>query len=162
MTLYPLENVIHTCQIPTINFLDEWGIIGKWNTDTKRVFLHFFLKEIHSLLDTVDYFVFSEVPKCLELFEYIESSKFIKFFERFIRKLSKLLTRRIVIISPTVIYPHIIEDEEELSFWYGEFYDELRVQTNREEKDNIKQIKKYFQKHSFTELQTTFQTKKLI
>lgn len=161
MIFYPIENIINTCQVPTINFLDDWHLLNKWSLDTKKVFTHFFITEMSRLLDTVDYFVFTEIPKCLEFFEIFEYSKFSVFFEKFIRKLKKMLNNRIIIITP-MVYPHCIESEEELSFWYGEFYDEYVVQTNRQIPDNIKQFKKFLNKYSLIELQKTFNVRKLI
>jgi len=157
MKFYPFENILYSCQIPTLNFLDNFQLKIKWNKDFKKILTHFILKEIQNQLSEHDYIVYTEIPKCLELFEFIEHDKILKYINTLFRKLKKILGNKILILPGNMVYPHEIENEEELAFWYGEFYDFYNIQKNDYNPNAIGNLKKYCLKHGLLECYSDLQ-----
>ena len=54
-----------------------------------------------------------------------------------------MLNYKIIVLETDVMFPHEVDDTEELSFWFGEFYDEFLLQTNKSIAINSKGINKH-------------------
>jgi hypothetical protein len=98
----------------------------------------------------------------LELCEYFDYNKLNIYINALLKKLNRIFNHKIIILETDLVYPHQIDDTEELSFWYGEFYDIFVTETNKTTKNNTTRLKKFLEKNSLIELQETFNYKKII
>lgn len=162
ISFHPLETLIYKQQINIINFLHSFGLLGKLNSDSKRVITHFILNQINESLQDNTFFTYSELPENIELCEYFSYEKLSKFINKLLQKINPMINYKIIFIKPTTFYPHIIDDLEELSFWYGDFYDSFIIQTNKSDNRNTTKFKKFLEKNSLYELQDKFNYRKII
>jgi len=157
----PLEGILYQKQVEISNFLFDYDI-KKLDINAKRIITHYILTEISEKMNDSTYFTYSIVPKSLELCECLSWEKLNKFINSLFIKINKMINYKIIFINEHLMYPHTIDTLEELSFWYGSFYDEFIVQTQKNNNKNTTQFKKFLHKNNLIELKEKFDYKKII
>lgn len=162
MQFIPIENLIYSSQKESIDFLFQYDLLKKLNKDVRSVLTHFLITKIHETLNENVYFVFNQIPSCLELCEYFDCEKLQLFYKKLLVKINKMVNYRIVMLEKDIMFPHEVDDTEELSFWFGEFYDEFITQTSKTNSKNTTMFKKFLKEKNLFELQEKFQMRKII